>query len=93
MYKYIGSYKKLLNVFFSHPFDNISEFARSPRAVGEDVATRAVKDVVLWKVTELRLDLILYVCPVFYKGYLTKSNYDHLMMLHVTIRLFLDNDS
>lgn len=39
-----------------------------PRAVKEDVAARAVKDVVLWKATERRLDLIFYFCPVFYKG-------------------------
>jgi hypothetical protein len=79
--------------YFSHPFDNISEFARRPRAVGEDDASRAVKDIVLSKATELRLDLILYLCPVFYMEYLTKSNYDHLMFLYVTIRLLLDNDS
>jgi hypothetical protein len=93
VYKCIGSHKNLLNVFFSHPFDNISEFARRQRAVGEDDAPRAVKDIILWKATELRLDLILYMCPVFYMGYLTKSNYDHLMLLYVTIRLLLDNDS
>ncbi len=101
----IGSHKKLLNVFFSHPFDNIrltnkqlsdisefrihiqkyipSEFARKPRAV---------EDVGRWKATELRLDL-LYLCPVVYKGFLTKSSYDHLMLLHVAIRLLLDNDN
>jgi hypothetical protein len=101
----IGSYKKLLKVFFSHPFDNIrltkkqlsdisafrihiqkyipSEFARKPRAV---------KDVSRWKATELRLDL-LYLCPVVYKKFLTKSSYDHLMLLHAAIRLLLDNDN
>ncbi|XP_046640273.1 uncharacterized protein LOC124323154 [Daphnia pulicaria] len=101
----IGCFKKLLNVFFCHPFDNIrlspasllaisafrehvrqyipSDFARKPRSA---------KDLPRWKATELRLDL-LYLCPVIYKCFITKNSYDHLMLLHVSIRLLLERDS
>ena len=101
----IGCFKKILNVFFCHPFDNIrlspasllaisafrehirqyipNDFARKPRSA---------KDLPRWKATELRLDL-LYLCPVIYKSFITKNCYDHLMLLHVSIRLLLERDS
>ena len=45
-----------------------------------------------WKAAELRLDL-LYLCPVIYKKFLSKTRFHHIMLLHVAIRLLLEIDS
>ncbi len=57
-------------------------FARKPRILLE---------LPRWKATELRLDL-LYICPVAYKSYLSSEKYNHMMLLHVAIKILVNND-
>ncbi len=58
-------------------------FARKPRPLPE---------LPRWKATELRLDL-LYICPVAYKPYLNTERYNHIMLLHVAIKLLVNRDT
>lgn len=57
-------------------------FPRKPRPLSE---------LPRWKATELRLDL-LYICPVAYKPFLSSQRYDHLMLLHVAIKLLVHKE-
>jgi hypothetical protein len=101
----IGSYKKVLTCYFSHPFDTI----RLSAAILEEISAfrvyvqkfipsdfarkpREAKYLNRWKAAELRLDL-LYLCSVIYKKFLSKTRYHHIMLLYVAIRLLLEIDS
>lgn len=53
--------------------------------------TRPLDELPRWKATELKLDL-LHVSPVVYKPYLTPPRYDHLMLLHVAIKILVSKE-
>ncbi|XP_032790823.2 uncharacterized protein LOC116927889 [Daphnia magna] len=59
-----------------------SDFPRTPRSLLE---------LPRWKATEMRLDL-LYICPVAYKPHLNEERYNHMMLLHVAVKILVNRD-
>lgn len=66
-------------------------------AIGEYISNvfprtpRPLHELPRWKATELRLDL-LYVCPVAYKPFLSSDRYNHMMLLHVAIKILVNGE-
>lgn len=96
----IGVYKKCLEERINRKFDNVRllpssfiAFSTYRNGIRRYVPyknfarkTRPLLDLLRWKATEFRLDL-LYICPISYKGHFSDSGYKHLMLLHVAIKL------
>ncbi|XP_026830024.1 uncharacterized protein LOC113563100 [Ooceraea biroi] len=59
-----------------------SDFSRKPRSLDE---------VKRWKATELR-QFLLYFAPVVLKNYLPRLVYQHFLLLHVAITIFIRED-
>lgn len=101
----IGVHKKILTDWVSAKLDK-SRFTAVVKAsisnylveIGEFIPncfprkTRSLSELVRWKATELRLDL-LYIFPVAYKEFLNSKKYDHLMVLHVAIKLLVNKNN
>jgi len=52
---------------------------------------RPLYELPCWKATELLLDL-LYICPIAYKQFLKSARYNHIMLLHVTIKILVNRN-
>lgn len=100
----IGVHKKVITDWMSATFDhnrfskesvgNISTFLVGISAFLPNIfprKTRPLSDLSRWKATELRLEL-LYISPVAYERFLSKERYDHLMILHVAIKILVNRE-
>lgn len=58
------------------------DFARKPRSLSE---------LARWKATELR-QFLLYTGPIVLKGVIDDDLYNHFMLLHIAIKILVDNE-
>ncbi|KAI9562395.1 hypothetical protein GHT06_013364 [Daphnia sinensis] len=100
----IGEYKKLLNRRAFGKFDNI-RFSRTNITAISNYRigicmyipsnfvrkTRPLEELPRSKATELRLYL-LYICPAAYRPFLSRKRFQHLMLLHVAIKILVNKD-
>lgn len=101
----IGCHKKQIEHWINTPFDKhrwkkeiVQQISGYLISVGKFIPNlfprkpRSLDDIPRWKATELRMDL-LYICPVAYRPpYLTKERYDHLITLHVAIKILVSRE-
>lgn len=101
----IGVHKKFLTEWVSASFDKCRFTAVQNKSISNYIVGissyipntfprkhRPLTELPRWKATELRLDL-LYICPVAYKPFLSNQRYEHLMLLHVAIKLLVNKDN
>lgn len=101
----IGVHKKVINEWIFASFDqcrfkkeDVVSISTYLVGIGEYIPnlfprkTRTLCDLKNWKATELRMDL-LYICPVAYKKFLSLQRYDHLILLHVSIKLLVNKEN